>query len=67
VFQFHDGLVNYKAHNDLSWFRPLLGDNSPMPSGLIVKMNRCYKGVSTELEMFTWLRGKMILYHLPEG
>jgi hypothetical protein len=46
--------VNYKVHNDVSWFRPLLGGNSPMSSGLILKMNRCYKGVSSELEKSTW-------------
>jgi hypothetical protein len=52
VFQFRDGLANYKAHNDLSWFRPLLKGNSPTSSGLILKMNMCYKGVSRELEKF---------------
>jgi hypothetical protein len=45
--------MNYKTHNDLFWFRPLLGDNSPMSSGLILKISRCYKGVSTEIEKFT--------------
>jgi hypothetical protein len=46
--------MNYKAHFDLSWFRPLLEGNSPTPSGLIVKMNRGYNGMSRELEKFTW-------------
>jgi hypothetical protein len=46
--------VNYKAHNDLSWFRPFLGGNTPTSSGLILKMNRCYKLVSRELEKFMW-------------
>jgi hypothetical protein len=46
--------VNYKAHNDLSWFRSLLGGNSPTSSGLILKMNKCYKGVSREVKKFTW-------------
>jgi hypothetical protein len=46
--------VNYKAHNDLSWSRPLLGGNSPTSSDLILKMNKCYKGVSRELEKFMW-------------
>jgi hypothetical protein len=46
--------MNYKAHNDLFWFRPLLGDNNPTSSSLILKMNRCYKRVSRELEKFTW-------------
>jgi hypothetical protein len=59
--------VNYKEHNDLSWFRPLLGDNSPTSSGLIWKMNRCYKGVSREFEKFTWRRGKWISYPCLKG
>jgi hypothetical protein len=46
--------VNYKAHYDLSWFRPLLRDNSPMSSGLILKMNRGYNGVSRVFKKFTW-------------
>jgi hypothetical protein len=45
--------VNYKAHYDLSWFRPLLKGNSPMSSGLILKMNRGYNGVNRELKKFT--------------
>jgi hypothetical protein len=54
VFQFQDGFVNYKAHDDLSWLRPFLGDNSPTSIDLILKMNRCYKRVSRELEKFMW-------------
>jgi hypothetical protein len=54
VFQFCDGLKNYEAHYNLSWFRPLLRGNSPMSSCLILKMNMCYKGVSRELEKFMW-------------
>jgi hypothetical protein len=46
--------VNYETHYDLYWFRPLLGGNSPISSGLILKMNICYKGVSRELEKFAW-------------
>jgi hypothetical protein len=46
--------VNYRAHYDLSWFRPLLEGNSPTSSGLILKMNIGYKGVSRELEKFAW-------------
>jgi hypothetical protein len=42
AFQFRGGLVNYKAHYDLSWFRPLLEGNSPTSSDLIFKMNRGY-------------------------
>jgi hypothetical protein len=33
---------------------PLLRGNSPTSSGLILKMNRCYKWVSRELQKFTW-------------
>jgi hypothetical protein len=36
--------MNNEAHSDLSWFRPLLGGNIPTFSGLILKMNKCYKG-----------------------
>jgi hypothetical protein len=54
AFQFRGGLVNYEAHHDLSWFRPLLRGNSPTSSGLILKMNMCYKGVSGEIENFVW-------------
>jgi hypothetical protein len=46
--------VNYKAHYNISWFRPLLGDDSPKSSGLILKMNNGYNGVSRELEKVTW-------------
>jgi hypothetical protein len=38
-----------------------------MSSGFIFKINRCYKGVSRELEKFMWRRGKWISYPLPEG
>jgi hypothetical protein len=46
--------MNYKVHYDLSWFRPLLGGNGPTSSGLILKMNIGYNGVSRELEKFMW-------------
>jgi hypothetical protein len=46
--------MNYKAHNDLSWFRPLLGGNNHTSSGLILKTSRSYKGVSKELKKLTW-------------
>jgi hypothetical protein len=44
--------VNYKAQYSLCWFRPLLGGNSPMSSGLILKMNNGYNGVSSVLKKF---------------
>jgi hypothetical protein len=53
AFQFRSGLVNYRAHGDLSWFRPLLRGNSPTSNGLILKMNMYYNRVSIELEKFT--------------
>jgi hypothetical protein len=46
--------VKYEAHYDLNWFRPLLGCNSPMSIDFILKMNKCYKGVSKELNKFAW-------------
>jgi hypothetical protein len=46
--------MNYKAHYDLSWFMPLLRDNSLTSSDLILKMNRGYNGVSRELKKFAW-------------
>jgi hypothetical protein len=49
-----DGPTNYKTHYDLSWFRPLLGGNSPTSNGLILKMNRYYDGVSRGLKKFVW-------------
>jgi hypothetical protein len=56
-FQFRDGFANYKAHYDMSWFRPLLAGNSPTSSatssGLILKMNKGHNGVSRELRKFT--------------
>jgi hypothetical protein len=45
--------MNYKAQYGLSWFRPLLGGNSPTSSGLILKMNSGYNGVNRELKKFT--------------
>jgi hypothetical protein len=52
--------MNYKAHNDLSWFRPLLGGNSLTSSGLILRMNKCYKGVSRAREVHV-VKGEMDL------
>jgi hypothetical protein len=44
--------VNYKLHYDLSWFKSYLGGKSYTSSGLILKINICYNGVSRELENF---------------
>jgi hypothetical protein len=54
TFQFRGGLVNYKAHYVLSYFRPILIGNNLTSNGLILKMNMCYNGVSRELEKLTW-------------
>jgi hypothetical protein len=42
--------MSYRGHGDLSLFRPLIEGNSLMSSGLILKMNRCYNGMSRELK-----------------
>jgi hypothetical protein len=59
--------VNYKAHYDLSWFRPLLKGNSPISSGLILKMNRGYNGGEQRAGEVHMVKGKMISYPLPKG
>jgi hypothetical protein len=59
--------VNYKVHNDLSWFRPLLGGNSPTSSGLILKMNMCYKGMSIELKKVHVVKAEMEIVPLPDN
>jgi hypothetical protein len=46
--------MNYKAHYDLFWFRPLLEGNSHMYNSLILKMNIGYNRVSRELKKFAW-------------
>jgi hypothetical protein len=61
TFQLWSSLASYEAHYDLSWFRPLLEGNSFTSSGLILKMNMYYKGVSRELEKFKWWKGKVDL------
>jgi hypothetical protein len=58
MFLFRGGLANYKAHCSLSWFRPLLEGNSPMSSGLILKMNGGYNGMSRVLEKFAKWNGE---------
>jgi hypothetical protein len=42
----------------LSWFRPLLGCNSPTTISLILKMNSGYTEVSGELKKLAKRRGK---------
>jgi hypothetical protein len=54
MFQFRDGLTNYKTQYDISWFRSLFEGNKPTSSSLILKMNRCYNEVSRELKKFMW-------------
>jgi hypothetical protein len=53
AFLFRGDVVNYKAHYGLSWFRLLLGGNSPTSNGLILMMNSGYNGMSRELKKFT--------------
>jgi hypothetical protein len=58
--------VNYKAYYDLSFFRPLLGGNSPTSSSLILKMNKGYNRVSRAQEVRV-MKGEMISYPLLKG
>jgi hypothetical protein len=53
--------VNYEAHYSISWFKPLIRGNSLASSGLILKMKRCYKGVSRELKKL----GGLLTVHPP--
>jgi hypothetical protein len=59
--------VNYRSHYDLYCFRPLLGGNSPTYSGLILKMNKGYKGRTEISRSSCGERGKWISCPLPEG
>jgi hypothetical protein len=42
--------MGVNTHYDLSWFKSLLGGNSPTSSDLILKMNSGYNGVSREFK-----------------
>jgi hypothetical protein len=59
--------MKYKSHYSLSWFMPFLGDNSPMSSGLILKMNSGYNGGEQRDREVREVKGGMISYPLPEG
>jgi hypothetical protein len=67
AFLFKGGLTNYKVHYILFWFRLLLRGNSPTFSGLILKMNSGYNGVSKELKKFVKWKGEMISYPCLKG
>jgi hypothetical protein len=67
AFQFWGGLANNEAHNDLPWFWPLLGGNSPTSSGLILKINMCYKGWAECSRSSCGKGKKWTSYTLPEG
>jgi hypothetical protein len=55
-------MKNNKAHYSLSWFRPLLWDNSPTSSVFVLeKKNIVTKGVSWEIEMFAKCKGGIFL------
>jgi hypothetical protein len=45
--------MNNLAHSDLSWFKPLLGGNSPTSNGVVLMKKKCYNRVSRVLERFT--------------
>jgi hypothetical protein len=77
AFLFWGGLVNYKTHYSLSWFRPILEGNNPTSSGLILKMNNDYNWVSRELKKFakwrekcsraSWLKCRGAFYRPRDG
>jgi hypothetical protein len=52
MFLLRGDLGNYKEYYSLFWFSPLLGGNRHTSSGLILKMNSDYNGVSTVLKKF---------------
>jgi hypothetical protein len=55
-------MKSYKAHNSLSWFRPLLWGNSPTPIIFVLEnKNNVTKGVRWEVELFIKCKGKMFL------
>jgi hypothetical protein len=59
--------MNYKAHYDLSWYRPLCGGNSPMSSGLILKINIGYNGGEQRAQEVHVVKGEMISYLCLKG
>jgi hypothetical protein len=61
-------MKNYKAHYSLSWFGPLLRENSPTSSVFCIEEEeQCYTEVSSKLEEFAKLKGEMSRVPLPEG
>jgi hypothetical protein len=67
AFLFQCGLANYKAHYNLSLFRPLFGGNSPTSSGLILKMNSGYNGGELRAREACEVKGELFLCLLPKG
>jgi hypothetical protein len=59
--------VNYKAHYNLSLFRPLLGGNSIMSSGLILKMHSGLQWGDRRAREVHLVKGGMFLWLLTEG
>jgi hypothetical protein len=64
-FQFRGGLTN-NEHKCLSWFKPLLGGNSPTSSGLILMETSVIEGEHSA-QLVCMLKGVWILCPLPEG
>jgi hypothetical protein len=52
--------MNNNHTRDISWFRPLLGGNSPTSSEIILKKNKCHKG-STKCSSGSHIKGGMDL------
>jgi hypothetical protein len=53
--------MNYKTYYDLSLFIPLFRGNIPTSSGLILKMNKYYKGRAESLMSSCGKRGEIDL------
>jgi hypothetical protein len=53
-------------HKSLSWFRPLLGGNSPMSNGLILMKTSVIKGEQSA-RVVHMLKGSGSHVPLPEG
>jgi hypothetical protein len=60
--------MNYKAHYSLSWFRPLLRDNSPMSNIFCIEVEeQCYNGVSESSKNSLSERGKCLVSPCLKG
>jgi hypothetical protein len=59
--------VNYKAHHGLSWFRPLLGGNSPTSQKFDIEDEQWLQWGEQRARELCEVKGEMILYPLSEG